>query len=135
MTINAYLNFAGNCREALEFYAATLGGTLENVHTYGGAPMEHDVPEESKDLIMHARLDVGGAVIMASDGPPHLYHTPQGMWVSIGIEDAAEAERIFAAFAEGGEVVMPIQETFFAVRFGMVKDKYATPWMVNCQPA
>ena len=128
--VNAYLMFAGNCREAVNFYAKNLGGEIWMM-TYGESPMP--CPEGAKDQIMHASVMIqGAAVVMASDAPPG---TPVsgGSDISLAIkcESAAEAERMFAAFSEGGTVVMPLQETFWAIRFGVLKDRFGVQWMFN----
>ena len=103
--------------------------------TYADMPSEQPVPEERRHLILHARLVVGDAVLMASDCPPEYFQQPQGMNVSLHVSDPAEAERIFHALAEGGTVQMPFEETFWALRFGMVRDRFGTPWMINCEKA
>ena len=82
---------------------------------------------------MHARMTVGNAVLMDADAPPQFFSQPQGFSVSISVKDADEAQRIFTALAEGGTVRMPLQETFWAKRFGMLIDRFGTPWMVNCE--
>ena len=100
--------------------------------THAGTPAEQHVPAEWRDKILHARLVVGDAVLMASDSPPGHYQKPQGFTVSIQINDTARAEAIFGGLADGGTVTMPFAETFWAARFGMLVDKFGTPWMVNC---
>jgi PhnB protein len=100
---------------------------------YGGSPMAEHVPAEWRDKVMHASVSIGGQmVLMGSDAPPDRYKAPQGITVSLGIAEPAEADRVFAALAEGGTVTMPIQETFWALRFGMLTDQFGIPWMVNC---
>lgn len=132
MEANAYLNFNGQCAEAFKFYEKTFGGTIEAMFTNGETPAAEFVSPETKDHIMHARLRVGDTVFMGSDAPPQMYQKPQGMYVSLAIEKPEDAERIFAALEEGGSVQMPIDKTFWAERFGMVVDRFGTPWMVNC---
>ncbi len=105
---------------------------IEAMLTHAGTPAEQHVPAEWRNKILHARLVVGDAVLMASDAPPGHYHKPQGFSVSIQIKDTARAEVIFRALADGGTVTMPFEETFWAARFGMLVDKFGTPWMVNC---
>jgi PhnB protein len=78
-------------------------------------------------------MTFGDQALMASDAPPEHYRPMQGFSVTVGVEEPAEAERIFKAFAEGGQVTMPIQETFWALRFGMLVDRFGTPWFVNCE--
>jgi PhnB protein len=133
MQISPYLNFPGRCEEALQFYATRLGGTVDAVMTFAGSPMEGHVPAEWRDKVLHASLKVGDMVLMASDAPPDRYEKPQGFSVSLGIAEPAEAERVFHALAEGGAVQMPIQQTFWAKRFGMLVDKFGIPWMINCE--
>lgn len=130
-----YLIFDGQCREAFEFYARCFGGNITAMMTHRGSPIENEVPASRLDLILHAALEVGDAMLMASDSPPEHYSKPQGLYVSITIGDVAEAERIFGELAEGGTVTMPIGKTFWAERFGMVVDRFDIPWMINCDPS
>ena len=130
--LNAYLVFNGECEAAFKFYEKCLGGKIEMAMTHGDSPMPEQVPAEWRNKILHARLVVGDAVLMASDAPPGHYHKPQGFSVSIQINDTTRAEGIFRALADGGTVTMPFAETFWAARFGMLVDKFGTPWMVNC---
>ena len=132
MQINPYLLFDGRCEEAFNFYAQCLGGKIEAMMTHAGTPAAEHSPPEWQSKILHARLTVGDMVLMASDAPPSHFEKPQGFSVSIGIEDVGEAERVFHALSEGGQVRMPIQQTFWAKRFGMFTDKFGIPWMVNC---
>ena len=133
MEIAPYLNFSGRCREAFEFYAATLGGRIEQMMTHGESPMKDQSPPELLDQIMHARLVVDGEAIMGSDAPLSQQAKPQGVWVSLHFDDLARAERVFAALSEGGQVAMPFQKTFWG-SFGMTTDRFGTPWMINSQP-
>jgi PhnB protein len=133
ITTNTYLNFAGNCEEAFTNYETILGGKIIAMMKARGTPMEKDVAEEFWDKIMHARMTVGGMVIMGSDAPPEHFKPQQGFSVNIGVDTPAEADRIYAALAEGGTQIMPIAETFWAHRFGMCVDRFGTPWMVNCE--
>ena len=91
------------------------------------------MPVEWRNKIIHARLIVGDKLLMASDAPPDRFDQPKGFSVTVGVDTAAEAERIYNAFAEGGTVRMPMDETFFAERFGMVTDRFGTPWMILCE--
>jgi PhnB protein len=131
MQFTPYLNFNGDCASAFLFYQRVLGGTLE-MKTHGDSPVAGEVPPNWHSRILHARLVIGEAVLMASDSPPEMYARPQGLFVSIGVQEVAEAERIFKALAEGGSVMMPIGKTFWAERFGMLVDRFGTPWMINC---
>ncbi|MBA4284210.1 MAG: VOC family protein [Xanthomonadaceae bacterium] len=131
MRINPYLSFAGNCREAFEFYARVLRGTIVAMMRQGDAPIADQLPPESRDAVMHAQLQIGDQVLMGGDAPPGS-PKPAGICVTLNIDAVDEAERVYAALAEGGTTVMPIAETFWAQRFGIVHDRYGTPWMINC---
>jgi PhnB protein len=135
MQLQPYLYFNGDCETAFRFYERCLGGKIEAMLTHAGSPAEQHVPAEWRSKILHARLVVGDAVLMASDAPPGHYHKPQGFSVSIQISEPARAEDIFRALADDGTVTMPFEQTFWAARFGMVVDKFGTPWMVNCDRA
>jgi PhnB protein len=133
MNLNAYLNFNGTCEAAFKFYEKALGGKLEAMITFEGTPMAGQVSPEMRKKIVHARLIVDGMALMGSDCPPDRYHPMKGFSVSINTDKPAEAERVFHALAEKGKVEMPIQETFWAQRFGMLVDQFGTPWMINCE--
>jgi PhnB protein len=135
MQLNAYLNFNGQCEAAFKFYEKAFGGKIVTMQTHGESPMAEAVSPDWRKKIVHARLEVGGAVLMGSDAPPEHYRKPQGLYVSLSVAQPADAERIFKALAENGTVEMPIQKTFWSVRFGMVVDRFGTPWMVNCEQA
>jgi PhnB protein len=130
---NVYLNFNGHCEEAFKFYEKTLGGKILAMMTAKGTPMEKNVPPELLNRIMHARMMVGTTIIMGSDVPAAQFRQPQGFAVNVNVETPAEADRIYAALAQGGMEIMAIAETFWAHRFGMCVDKWGTPWMVNCE--
>src|SRR5206468_1126566 len=115
MKLNAYLNFNGTCKDAITFYHKVLGGEIVAMFTHENTPAAGTAPEGWGDKIMHARLEVDGSVIMASDAPEQYFEKPQGFSVNIGVDDAAEAERIFAALSENANVIMPIEETFWAL--------------------
>ncbi|NIX75437.1 VOC family protein [Microvirga terricola] len=133
MQMNPYLIFDGRCEAAFKFYATCFKGEIVAMIPHRGTPAAEHVPQEWQDKIMHARLVAGDNVLMGSDAPPDRYEGTRGFSVSINTDDPTEAERIFHALAENGEVRMPIQETFWARRFGMLVDQFGIPWMVNCQ--
>ncbi|MEG4143884.1 VOC family protein [Microcoleus sp. Pol7_B1] len=135
MQLNTYLFFDGECEAAFKFYEECLGGKIDEMMTYGDAPMSEEIPSEQRDRIMHANLTVGGMVLMGSDTPPDGFKKPQGFSVNLQFDDLVEAERIFQKLAENGMVKMPFQETFWSTRFGMLVDRFGTPWMINVQPA
>ena len=133
MQLNPYLSFNGNCAAAFRFYEKVLGGKIAMSMTYGESPMAAQTSPDFRDKIMHTRLITGDAVLMGSDAPPGRYQQASGITVALGVDTAAEAERIFHALAEKGTVQMPIAETFWAVRFGMLTDQFGIPWMINCE--
>jgi PhnB protein len=135
MQLNAYLWFNGNCEEAFQFYAKCLGGKIEAMMPHAGSPMEKHVPSEWRNKILHARLTVGDQMLMGSDSPPDKHSPTEGFAVSVINNDPAEAERLFHALEEGGKVEMPLQQTYWAARFGMLVDRFGIPWMINCNQA
>jgi PhnB protein len=135
MQLNPYLMFNGQCEVAFKFYAKILGGQIVAMMPHEGTPAEEQVPPEWRKKIIHARLVVGDKVLMGSDAPPARQEERKGFSVTLGIDDPKEAERIFHELAENGTVRMPIQETFWALRFGMLLDQFGTPWMINCERA
>jgi PhnB protein len=133
MQLNPYLFFKGNCKDAFTFYEKVLGGKIIAMMTHGETPAAEHTKPEWQDKIIHARMTFGDQVLMASDAPPEHHRPMQGFSVSLSVEEPAEADRIFDAFSEAGEITMPIQETFWAHRFGMLVDRFGTPWMINCE--
>jgi PhnB protein len=133
MQLNTYLFFNGQCEEAFKFYEQCLGGKIVAMMTHAGTPAEAQTPPEWRDKILHARLQVGDEALMGSDAPPNHQEQPKGFYVSVQLKDPAEADRIFQTLSENGTIRMPIQKTFWATRFGMLVDKFGTPWMINCE--
>ncbi|MBH8579767.1 VOC family protein [Bisbaumannia pacifica] len=136
MLLNAYLIFDGDCRAAFEFYRRCLGGEIVAMHTYGEAPAEEAMPAAVRDKIMHARLVVDGQVLMGSDNTPECpvpYEGIKGVSLTLGVDTPEEAERRFDALADNGTLRMPLQETFWAERFGMLVDRFGVAWMINCE--
>jgi len=133
MQLNPYISFDGRCAAAFKFYETCLKGKIVAMVTFGDTPMAEQSPPGWRDKIAHARLTVGDYVLMGSDASPEHYKKPQGFQVTINVDEPTEAERIFHALAEGGTVQMPIAETFWARRFGMLADKFGIPWMINCE--
>jgi PhnB protein len=133
MQLNPYLLFNGDCEQALKFYEQTLGGKIEALMKFAGSPAAEHVPADYGDKVLHAVIKIDGNLVMASDAPPGHYSKPQGISVSIGLNDHAKGERIFNALAEGGTTQMPFQKTFWASGFGMCVDRFGIPWMVNVE--
>ena len=132
MQLNPYLSFNGQCEAAFKFYENCLGGKIVYLMRFGESPLAAQTPPELRRRILHLTFALGNQTLAGADAPPERYQKPQGFSVTIDVKDAAEADRIFAALAENGVVQMPIQETFWALRFGMVVDQFGTPWMINC---
>jgi len=131
MKLNTYLNFGGNCREAFAFYETHLGAKILYSTTYDQMPGASNIPPGQEKYVMHARLALGDTVIMASDVPPNMNWEPvRSAYLSLGVASDAEAERIHAALSEGAEIFMPMQETFYATRFSMLRDKFGISWMI-----
>ena len=135
MQLNPYLYFNGDCEAAFKFYEKVLGAKIVTMMTHEGTPAAEQVPADWQTKIIHARLSLGDQVLMASDAPPGSYQKPAGFSVTLQINDPAEAERVFHALVENGMATMPIAETFWAVRFGMLTDRFGIPWMINCEKA
>jgi PhnB protein len=132
MKMNPYLSFNGDCEAAFKFYEKCFGGKIVMKMTNGDSPMAEQTPADRRDKIMHIRLEVGDIVLMGSDVPPNNFKIPQGMEVNLQFDNIVEAERVFQDLAENGTVKMPIQETFWAARFGLLVDRFGTPWLINC---
>ena len=132
MKLSTYLMFDGNCREAFTHYQAVLGGKLTAMMDHRGTPAEAHVPPEWLDKIMHACLEIEGQLLMASDAPPDRSDGPmRSVSVSVNVPEIAEAERIFAGLAEAATIMMPMAETFWSPRFGMLRDRFGTNWMIG----
>jgi PhnB protein len=126
---NTYLNFDGNCRQAMEFYAKCLGADLQ-VMPFSQGPME--VPKGTEDLVLHARLAKGTQVIMASDCPPGMaLNLGNNFSISINCESRQEVDQLFGSLGEKGKPLMPTQDMFWGAYFGMVTDQFGVNWMFN----
>jgi PhnB protein len=132
MKINPYLSFNGQCEAALKFYEKCLGGKIVIAMKYGESPMANQLPPDWGKKIIHATFALADQTIGAADSFPGQYQKPQGFSITLNIDAPAEADRIFAMLSENGAVQMPVQETFWALRFGMVVDQFGTPWLINC---
>ncbi len=135
MQINPYLNFNGSCEAAFNLYERVLGGKIVFKMTHGESPMADRVGPDWQGKIMHASLAIGDRLIEGMDAPAQHYTKPQGFSLAISTKDPAEAEKVFAALSDGGSVQMPLQQTFWAAKFGMLTDQFGIPWMVNCEQA
>jgi PhnB protein len=133
MQLNPYLFFRGDCEAAFRFYERCLDGKIVATHTYEGTPGSEHLPPDWQKKVMHMALQVGQYTLMGSDCPPDRFQTPQGFSVSLSLKDTAAGERIFNALSEKAKVEMPLQETFWAARFGMLVDQFGISWMINCE--
>jgi PhnB protein len=124
-----YLNFGGNCREAFRYYEEHLGGKIGMMMTHGQAPVPNsNIPADWKDAVLHARMSLGETELLGADTPN--YKPMRSAYLSLMVDSVAEAERIYAALSDGGEIFMPMAETFFAIRFAQLRDKFGTSWMI-----
>ena len=128
MTMNTYVNFAGECASAFRFYEQHLGGRISMLMTHGQAPDQSRVDPEWKNAVLHARISIGGIELMGADIPNA--QPMRSAYLSLSVDSDREAERIFSALASGGQVFMPMEETFFATRFGQVRDRFGINWMI-----
>jgi PhnB protein len=131
MKLNTYLNYGGNCAEAFHFYEKHLGAKITFMMKHGENPDATQVAPAMKDKVLHARIEIGGTGLMASDVPPEAKFEPmRSAYLSLSVDSSAEAERIYGLLTDGGQVFMKMGETFFAHRFGMLRDKFGTSWMI-----
>lgn len=130
MQIFTYLNYGGNCRQAFEFYEKHLGGRITMLSTHGDAPDPGGVPENWKNAVLHARIEIGGTTLFGADVPPDRFQPMRSAYLSLMLDSIADAERIYALLTEDGQVFMPMAETFFAHRFAMLRDRFGTSWML-----
>jgi PhnB protein len=128
MMLNPYINFAGTCAEAFRYYETHLGGTIGMLMTQGQSPDQSRVKPEFKDSILHGRITIGGTEVFGADIPSAL--PMRSAYLTVRADSDADAERMFAALADGGEVFMPMQETFFATRFAQLRDCFGVNWMI-----
>ncbi len=133
MQISPYLTFNGDCEAAFTAYSAIFGVKPTILMRFRDYPGPTETPESFADKIMHASLDIGGARLMGSDRSDAHYAKPQGLTVSVTVETPQEAERIFNSLSEGGQITMPMAETFWAHKFGMLVDRFGIPFKINCE--
>ncbi len=135
MKLNPHLVFCGECEAAFKFYERCLDAKIQFTLTWGDSPLANQVPSEWGGKILHAALTIGDTVLTGADVVPDEYEPPRGFSVMLGLDDPVAAERIFGALGEGGTVQMPLQKTFWAVRFGGLVDRFGIPWEINCEEA
>jgi len=128
LKLYTYLNFGGNCEEAFRFYEKHLGGKFVFKMTFGEMPDKKNIPPGQEKAILHARLDLGQTELLGADIPS--YQPMRSAYLTLIVGSSEEAERIHALLSDGGEIFMPMQETFFAFRFSMLRDKFGVSWMI-----
>ena len=128
MKLDIYLNYNGNCEEAFRFYERHLGGKITSIARHGEQPQPGNVPPEWNGKILHARIELGGAVVMGADIPGA--EPMRSAYLSLSVESDKEAERIYALLSSKGQIFMKMEETFFASRFAMLRDRFGTSWML-----
>ena len=133
MQISPYLSFNGQCEAAFKFYEQCLGGQIEGIFRYAGSPMSDQVAPDWQDKVMHGSVKVGELVLMGADVGPEHHEQFKGFSLSLQLKDIAEAERIFHELEKDGQVTLPLAQTFWAARFGMVVDRFGVPWLINCE--
>lgn len=127
------LSFDGRCEAAFKFYEHCLNAKTTFMFRWGESPLAKDAPEEWKEKILHGRLDIGDTSLLGVDALPGSYESPRGFSILLGVDDPDETERLFRALAENGTVHMPLQETFWARRFGVLTDQFGIRWDINCE--
>jgi PhnB protein len=130
MQLYTYLNYGGNCRQAFEFYVKHLGGRITMLTTHAEQPNAESGPADWRDKILHARIELGGTVVFGADVPPDRFQPMRSAYLSLLVDSAKQAEDVYALLSEGGQVFMPMEETFFAERFAMLRDRFGTSWML-----
>jgi len=137
MQVQSYLFFDGRCEEALEFYKKTLGAKVDMMMRFKDSPEPQSpemCPPGSENKIMHTSFRIGDTAVMASDGNAQGKPKFEGFALTINAKSEAEADKLFAALADGGQVRMPLTKTFFSPRFGMLADKFGVGWMIMAEP-
>jgi PhnB protein len=130
MKLTTYVNFPGKCKEALQFYEKHLDGKIVMMSTFDQVPDTKMIPPGMEKNVLHARIMIGETLLMASDGPPEKCLPMCSAYLALSVDSNAEAERIYAALTDGGEIFMKMEETFFAHRFAMLRDKFGANWMI-----
>jgi PhnB protein len=128
MQLHTYLNYGGNCEQAFRFYEQHLGGTITMLMRHGEQPTPSQAPPDWNGKVLHARMNLGGTELLGADIPS--YQPMRSAYLSLTVDSDAEADRVYGLLSDGGQLLMPMQETFFASRFAMLRDKFGTSWML-----
>lgn len=131
MKLDVYINYKGNCKQAFQFYEQHLGGKITMMTTFEQMPDGAGIPDERKNQILHARIEIGNMVLMGAD-IPHA-EPMRSAYLTLRVESPAKAEELYTLLSEGGEIFMKMEKTFFAFRFAMLRDKFGTSWMLLCE--
>jgi PhnB protein len=131
--VQPYVFFSGRCEEALEFYGNTIGAEVQMLTRFKESPEPHGLPDCFDDKVMHATVRIGKTTLMASDGQCEGNQNFDGFSLSITLPDEGEAERVFAALAQGGLVIAPLKKTFWSLKFGMLQDRFGVSWMISVE--
>jgi PhnB protein len=130
MQLQTYLNYGGNCEQAFKFYEAHLGGKITMLMRHREQPDPSQVPADWGNAVLHARLSLGGTELLGADIPPDRFQPMRSAYLSLTVGSVEEAERLYALLSEGGQIFMKMEETFFARRFAMLRDRFGTSWML-----
>ena len=130
MKLHTYLNYGGNCEQAFRFYEKHLDGKITMMMRHGESPDASNVPPDQKNAILHANMTIGETQLMGSDVPPGRFEPMRSAYLSLSVESIEKAESVYALLSDGGQIFMPMAETFFAFRFAMLRDKFGTSWMI-----
>lgn len=128
MKLDIYVNYPGNCEQAFRFYQQHLGGKITMMMTHGQQPETDNVPNDWKNAILHARIEIGGTVLMGADIPNS--EPMRSAYLTLRVDTAEEADRIYELLSREGQIFMKMETTFFASRFAMLRDKFGTSWML-----
>ena len=130
MKLDVYLNYGGNCEQAFRFYEQQLGGKITMMMRHGEQPNAANVPANWRNAVLHARIEFGKTVLMGADSPPDRFQPMRSAYLTLTADSAEQAEHLYALLTDGGQIFMKMEETFFASRFAMLRDKFGTSWML-----
>jgi PhnB protein len=130
MKLNTYLNYGGNCEEAFRFYEKNLGGKILMMMRFADQPDPKNIPPGQENYVLYANMATGETQVMGSDVPPERFQPMRSVYLSLAVDSSDDAERIYKLLSDGGEIFMPMAETFFAFKFGMLRDRFGTSWMI-----
>lgn len=131
LKLDIYLNFKGNCKEAFQFYEKHIGGKITVMQTFNQSPGHTNIPEGWETKILHARIEIGNSVVMGADIPSA--EPMRSAYITLRSKSFEEIEKIYKIFTDGGQIFMKMEQTFFAKRFAMLRDKFGTSWMLLCE--